>query len=205
MPIGWPAFSSPWARSIPSAVAPALMRPTASGSSWIARSGQPQTQRPQPWHNSSSTSTAPPTTARALNSQTSAQRPQAVQRAASTRGTGRVTSRPVSHTGCRNRAALGASTSQSSNRTGRDSAATCASAVATVVLPVPPLPLATATRIVLSPPHDRHGWPRRPRSRSRRESAPGPPVRSDRRAPAPGTGASRRRARSSRPWVHRPR
>ena len=119
----------------------------------IAPSGQTRVQLPQPWHNCEKTRVRLPSTAMAWYWQTSAHLPQAVHFAASTCGIWIATSWRRSKAGARNRCALGPSTSQSRKTGGGGTgwpgspiARLSARLVATVVLPVPPLPLATAMR-----------------------------------------------------------
>ena len=115
--------------------------------SLIAPEGQTRAQPPQPWHSSGETNTFVPIQTIALNRQMSPQAPQRVQLSGATCGVGRPTARVAVISGLRKMWPLGSSTSQSTY-TARAPfrAAIVAKLAAMVVLPVPPLPLATAIR-----------------------------------------------------------
>jgi len=141
--IGSPTFRRPCAKAREPA-RPVSATPMARGDSRMAPTGQTSAHAPQPWHSSGKTSGFF-SMAMALNSQTSAHLTQAMQRAASTTGTGMPTDADDSIVGLRNRCPLGSSTSQSRYWTACFRKSSVAARwTATVVLPVPPLPLAIA-------------------------------------------------------------
>ena len=114
--------------------------PSSRLSSIIAPSGQTTWHPPQLWQSFGKTRTFLPTTAIALKRQICAHFRHNVHRLLSTAGTKVVIVSLLSILGCRNRWTLGSSTSQS--RSVQSPPRLIARLVETVVLPVPPLPLA---------------------------------------------------------------
>ena len=134
----------------PMSLTPFWITPSSRSFSMIASSGHTAKHPPQLWQSSGNVRTVFPTTTMALNWQTSAHLPQRLHLLSSTSGTGVVTLIAKSNSGSINKWALGSSTSQS--RRIASSPNTAARLVATVVLPVPPFPLATLM-IILSTSH----------------------------------------------------
>jgi len=114
----------------------------------MAWRGQTRAHPPQPWQSSGNTSGWVPNDTIARYWQKRPQAPQPSHRSARTSGTGRCTISSSAGGAFRNRCALGSSTSQSSSWTGVGK--TVARFTDTVVLPVPPLPDATA--MIMAPP-----------------------------------------------------
>ncbi len=134
-----PTRSRPWTKATPF-MAPASRTPSSRPVSVMAPSGHTAMHPPQLWQSSGKVSTVSPRTAMARNRHISAHFLHWVHFSRSISGTGVVTVLVSWMDGRRNRWALGSSTSQSSNWTGPDT--DTARLVATVVFPVPPLPLA---------------------------------------------------------------
>ena len=141
-----PMLSLPCIKSMPSAL-PCSSVPTVLVTSSMASTGQTLTHPPQEWHRSGNVRILSFTHTMALYWHISAHSPQHMHVSWSTLGTGIPTGTCSFISGFRKRCPLGSSTSQSRYVIPLPNAlATCARQVATVVLPVPPLPLATAMR-----------------------------------------------------------
>ena len=143
-----PGFSRPWINLIP-LVFPSSMTPISLIFSDIAFSGQKREHPPHPWQSSGKTRTLSFTTAIALYVHTSAHLPQYVHFLKSTMGIGIPTLLVLLMRGFKNNAEFGSSTSQSRNIKFIPFSLTYnARLVATIVFPVPPLPLAKETTII---------------------------------------------------------
>ncbi len=145
--IASPTFSRPRENKNPCAV-PVSITPSSCGCSLIAPVGQTILHRPQPWQRSLYTRIFFPMMAMALNSHALAHSPQRVHSSSSTSGRSFSTERVCSICGLRKMCAFGSSTSQSRNCTENLSETAIARFVATVVLPVPPFPLAIVILMV---------------------------------------------------------
>ncbi len=114
------------------------------GSSRMAPFGQTSRHPPHEWQSSGKKRTRSCSTVIAPNWQNSPHRPQWSQTVSSTTGTGTVTSVVVAVAG-KKRWRLGSSTSQSTSATRPTLESVYARLEATMLLPVPPFPLATAS------------------------------------------------------------
>ena len=169
--------------------------PIRLGTSRMASRGHARAQPPHPWHIPGKTRARPDGTTIAWKRQARLHAPQPSQRSGSTSGTGTATTSLPRGTPFRKRWAFGSSTSQSARTTGPP--CTRARLTAIVVLPVPPLPDAIASRggRPLSPgrpstpvkPSAPARPPRGPPRGARRETPRAPPRRSRRSTDRPGS------------------